>query len=119
VQAVQGLAAYPRWLIFGCGVPLFALANAFVEEAIFRGVVQEALARTFSRPRVVIILQAAVFAAAHYMAGFPNGKAGYAMVLVYGVLLGYLRLRTNGLLAPWLAHVASDLAIGYVLISQG
>jgi membrane protease YdiL (CAAX protease family) len=117
MQTVQGLTAYPRWLILCCGVPLFALTNAFVEEAVFRGVVQEALQRTFGPSWVVLVLQATVFAAAHYAAGFPNGQAGYALVLVYGGMLGYLRLRTQGLLAPWLAHVVSDLVIGYVLVS--
>jgi hypothetical protein len=117
-RMVQGFHAYPRWLILCCGVPLFALTNGFVEEAVFRGVVQEALARAFNRPLVMLVLQASVFAALHYAAGFPNGKMGYLMVLVYGWMLGYLRLRTNGLLSPWLAHVVSDLAIGYMLVSQ-
>jgi hypothetical protein len=43
--------------------------------------------------------------------GFPNGWTGFAMVVVYGVLLGSICRRSGGLLAPWVAHVAADLTI--------
>jgi hypothetical protein len=37
------------------------------------------------------------------------------MVLVYGIALGYLRKRGNGMLAPYITHVIADLTIGYFL----
>jgi membrane protease YdiL (CAAX protease family) len=71
VRMVQSMADYPLWLLAVFGIPLFALANAFVEEAICRGIVQEAAARTFGNPAVVLVLQSTVFAALHFQAGFP------------------------------------------------
>ena len=89
--------------------------NAFAEEVVYRGVMQEALSRVFKQKSIVLVLQASTFAAIHFAVGFPNGFLGYLMVFVYGFVLGYLRVRTNGMLAPYLAHVIADLAIGYFL----
>lgn len=115
VQITRGFSHIPSWLLFGAGVPLFALVNAFTEEAVFRGVLQEALGKAFRRDLSVLALQSSAFAAVHYRVGFPNGVAGYLMVFVYGLVLGYLRMRTRGMLAPYAAHVIADLAIGYFL----
>lgn len=115
VRMVQGFSRYPKWVVFGLGVPLFAIANAFAEEVIFRGIMQGSLSRVFSRQRLVLVLQAAAFAAFHFSGGFPNGYTGYLMTLVYGMMLGYLRERSQGLLAPYLTHIIADLAIGYFL----
>ena len=117
LQMVQGIAHYPKGLVFLVGVPLFALMNAFAEETIFRGVLQEALMAVFQLP-LAVVLQASAFAAFHFAAGFPNGFIGYIMVLVYGSMLGYLRIRTDGMLAPYLAHVIADLVIGFYLCFQ-
>jgi uncharacterized protein len=114
-QLTKGFATYPRWLILGPGIPFFALVNALNEEVIYRGVLQEALLRVFKKTLLVLILQASAFSAAHYAMGFPNGPIGYGMVFVWGVMLGYLRIRTNGMLAPYVAHVVADLTIGYYL----
>jgi len=42
--------------------------------------------------------------------GFSQRRAGVFMVLVYGVMLGVIRRRSSGLLAPWIAHVMADIA---------
>ena len=114
LRMVQGLAQYPARLVFFIGIPLFALFNAFAEEIVYRGVLQEALMRVFALP-VAILLQASAFAAIHVAGGFPNGIAGYVMVLAYGTMLGYLRIRSAGMFAPYLAHVLADLVIGAFL----
>jgi membrane protease YdiL (CAAX protease family) len=49
--------------------------------------------------------------------GFPNGAIGYGMAFGYALVLGYLRLRTDGLLAPVAAHVIADLTIGFILVT--
>ena len=108
---------FPRFLVFAVGVPLFALVNAFAEEIVFRGVMQSALGTAFKRPSLVLILQASAFAAFHVAGGFPNGYTGYLMTFVYGLMMGYLRDRTEGLLAPYCAHIGADLTIGYFLCS--
>jgi membrane protease YdiL (CAAX protease family) len=111
----QSLSAFPRAVVFALIVPVFAASNALAEECFFRGVVQSALKDLFSVP-VILLLQASVFASAHYAAGFPNGVVGYAMTFVYAAMLGYLRVRSKGLLAPVLTHFCADLTIGYFLL---
>jgi membrane protease YdiL (CAAX protease family) len=106
----------PRWVLFLVGVPAFSVINATAEESVYRGVLQETVARRFSRPLWSLLLPASAFAAAHAQVGFPNGKLGYAMTFVYGATLGYLRLRTGGMLAPLLVHVCADLVIGTTLL---
>jgi membrane protease YdiL (CAAX protease family) len=106
---------YPFWIVLGVGIPIFALINAVAEEVVYRGVLQEALTRTFDNAALIIFLQASAFAAAHVMTGFPNGIVGYFMVLLYGGVLGFLRFRTRGLLLPYLTHVLADLTIGAFL----
>jgi membrane protease YdiL (CAAX protease family) len=115
LQMVQEVSQAPLWMI-GVGIPLFALCNAFAEEAVYRGVFQEGLTRVFGESWFTLALQASAFAAVHYAVGFPNGAIGYMMVFVYGVALGYLRQRTQGILAPFLAHVLADVTIASFLI---
>ena len=114
-KMVGSFVHYPLWQIVFLGIPIFALVNAFAEEVVYRGVAQEALCRTYQSGTIVIFLQAIAFAAAHVLYGFPNGLVGYAMVFVYGGMLGYLRFRTNGMLAPYITHVLADLTIGLYL----
>jgi membrane protease YdiL (CAAX protease family) len=42
---------------------------------------------------LTVLVQAGSFASFHYPAGFPNGIWGFAMVFVYGFMLGVLRRR--------------------------
>lgn len=115
-QMAEDLANIPFLALVIVGIPMFAIANAVTEEAIFRGVLQTAIAESSSRATTTIALQAAGFAAIHYEMGFPNGPIGYAMVFIYGLALGFLRMRTDGLLAPIAAHIVADLVIGYAVI---
>jgi membrane protease YdiL (CAAX protease family) len=116
MQVMKSLSGYPAWLNLSVLIPAFALLNAFGEEAVYRGVIQEALVNVFPEKIVfVIFLQASAFAALHVCSGFPNGKLGYLMTLSYGCILGYLRFRTKGMVSPYLTHVAADLVIGYFL----
>lgn len=116
---MQGVASLPWWLLVLIALPLFAVLNALAEELVFRGLLQQALDEALGdRPLVVLPLQAAAFAALHFAAGFPNGVVGYGMVFVWGMVLGFLRRRTGGLLSPYLVHVAADLVIVYFLYSR-
>lgn len=114
---VRSYRDIPRWFLLLVGVPAFALVNAFAEEAIFRGVLQGALLARFpGRPRISVVLPAALFAAAHYWAGFPNGKIGLLMTFIYGISLGMIRLLSRGFLLPFLTHFAADFVIGILLV---
>ena len=118
VGFMRQFEALPRWFLFVGIVPIFALANAAAEEIVFRGVIQETFHRTFKSVSVTVGLQATIFAAAHFLMGFPNGIIGFLMVFVWGSMIGYLRHRTKGLLAPYIVHVAADGIIALVLAAQ-
>ena len=94
---------------------LFCTINAAQEEIIWRGIIMEALDSALGPGVLSIIIQAASFAAAHYLNGFPNGAAGSLIVFACGVMLGVIRRKSKGIAACWLAHVTSDIAI-YCLI---
>jgi membrane protease YdiL (CAAX protease family) len=107
----------PVWFMVLVGIPCFALLNAFAEEVVYRGILQDALEKCFGEKQGLILMaQASAFAAAHYVGGFPNGKTGYLMTFAYALMLGYLRDRSRGMLAPYLAHVAADYVIGLTLL---
>jgi uncharacterized protein len=104
----------PMWLL-----PLaclgFAILNAAMEEIVFRGIMMQALDSVLGTGNLTVVIQAGSFACFHYLAGFPNGVWGLAMVFVYGFMLGLLRRRSQGILAPWIAHVSADIAIFAIL----
>jgi len=64
-----------------------------------------------------VFLQAIAFSALHLQGGFPRGVVGVGLAFVYGLLLGALRRRAGGLLAPWVAHVFTDLAIAGIMLA--
>ena len=101
----------PLWLAPLAGVA-FSLANAAVEEAIFRGVFLQALDTSIGPGIISLAIQAVLFGWMHYSeVGFPKGLLGVAMASVYGLLLGYVRYRARGMLAVWLAHTGTDIAV--------
>ncbi len=104
----------PLWLLPLAGL-CFSLFNAAMEEAAFRGIVMQALDSAAGPGRVSVTIQAALFGAMHYIKGFPNGEWGLAMTFIYGLMLGIIRRRSQGMLAPWLAHVCVDVVIFIIL----
>ena len=110
---VEAAAGRPLWLLVLAGAG-FSLVNAAVEEAIFRGVLQTALERV-SGPVVAVVVQAVAFGLLHVV-GVPTGVIGALMAGAWGLLLGVMRWRTRGLLAPYLAHVAADATIFLMLL---
>jgi membrane protease YdiL (CAAX protease family) len=80
---------------FAFGLP------AWVEENLFRGYLQPLLAARVSLG-LAIIMQAALFSAAHI--GYLTAPLDFGMTLVAGLILGGLRRRDASLVAPYLAH---------------
>jgi membrane protease YdiL (CAAX protease family) len=105
---------WPTWLLVAGGGG-FALLNAALEESIYRGLLQDALARTMGSPRGALVLQALAFGLLH-IRGFPRGWGGVALATVYGLMMGGLRLRARGLLGPWVSHVLTDAAIVAIML---
>jgi membrane protease YdiL (CAAX protease family) len=100
------------WTLVTAGL-VFAAVNAFVEEVLFRGAIQHHLAGALGNWPAVLT-QALAFGMLH-LNGYPYGPVGITLAAVYGLLLGALRLRSGGLLAPWIAHACTDAVI-FVLI---
>lgn len=115
ISMAEGIRHYSKLLTVVLLIPSYAVLNALVEEIVFRGVLQHALAEVFGSRHAVVWLQAAAFAAFHFAMGFPNGWTGYAMTLLYGAALGYVKEWAGGLLAPWICHVLADLTIFYYM----
>jgi membrane protease YdiL (CAAX protease family) len=101
----------PVLLIGGVG---FALVNAALEELSWRGVMQDRLIPLFGISGA-ILLQAASFGVQHAW-GFPRGIEGVALAGGWAVLLGFLRQRSEGLLAPFVAHVVADATIAVIVL---
>jgi membrane protease YdiL (CAAX protease family) len=107
----------PIWMfpIAGLG---FSVLNAAVEEAIYRGVIMQSMDSAFGPGVASVLVQGWLFGAMHYLQGFPNGGWGLVMATVYGLILGWLRRLSQGMLAPWLAHVCADAVIFAILATS-
>jgi membrane protease YdiL (CAAX protease family) len=113
-QVVEGVADLPPWILPPVAV-FFALVNAGAEEAAFRGILMDALEGAVGVAGALTI-QAAAFGLIHYAHGIPNGLGGAILSSVYGLILGTVRLRARGIVAPWIAHAATDLVIFALLV---
>jgi membrane protease YdiL (CAAX protease family) len=111
---LRNMPGMPVWLFPFAGMA-FAVSNAAMEEFVFRGVVMQSLDSAFEPGSLSVLVQAWLFGAMHFLQGFPKGGWGLAMAVVYGILLGWIRRRSRGMLAPWAAHVCADLVIFAVL----
>ncbi len=94
---------------------VFAFGNALLEESIWRGVLMESLDRGLGRGVASIAVSAVSFGVAH-VAGFPRGVFGVLLAAFSGVLLGVIRRRSEGLLAPMITHVLVDTAVFALLV---
>jgi uncharacterized protein len=93
----------------------FSVLNALLEEMIFRGVLLDALTSQIGAVWAVVV-QAVAFGIGHGQ-GYPPGSLGMALAAVYGLMLGMLRQRSGGLLAPWIAHVFADAVIFRIVVA--
>lgn len=92
----------------------FAFVNAILEELVWRGVLQDRLAVLFGSGGA-IALQAASFGL-HHLHGVPRGAVGVLLAGTWAAMLGLLRRRSGGLLAPILAHVVADATIAIIVL---
>lgn len=110
--------AFPPWLralpsaLVAVLLLAWAFVNAVAEEFYFRGALQHALVETLGPAGVLV--QAVAFGAFH-LHGVPSGASGVALATIFGLMMGILRQRARGLLAPWVAHVAADIAIVLII----
>jgi len=104
----------PVWMFPLAGVG-FSCGNALMEEFVYRGIIFQALDSAAGSGLLSLLVQAWLFGALHYREGFPNGLWGVVMTAVYGVMLGALRRRSQGMLAPYAVHVVADCAVFTIL----
>lgn len=112
-EYVDAAAGQPWWAIVLAGVA-FSLLNAAVEEIVFRGVLLSALTDVLG-VRVAVVLQAVAFGVLH-LHGVPSGPVGMVMAGAWGLLLGVMRVRSRGLLAPYVTHIAADATIVLLML---
>jgi membrane protease YdiL (CAAX protease family) len=93
----------------------FSVFNAIGEEVIFRGILQDGLNRVIESRAAVVVIQAVLFGAWHFN-GFPGGVSGMVLVWIWGGMLGWIRERSDGMLAPLLAHFFADLTIFLLIV---
>jgi len=90
---------------------LFIFANAFMEELLFRGIFIKQL-NNFLKPVWTIILTAVVFAAAHLQVTYTEDVLFFsAIVLILGLIWGFLMHYTKSIIASVLFHAGADLMI--------
>ena len=99
------------WAGWGTFLPAAAVTvllvpfQATAEEYVFRGWLLQAFGAYLRTPWPGIVLSALVFAALH---GY--GVVGFVDVAVFGVMAGYLAVRTGGLEASIALHVLHNIA---------
>ncbi len=104
----------PGWLL-PLAILGFAALNAAAETAVFRGAMMEALDAAFGPGWASVVMQAAAFGVWH-VHGFPKGLVGSVLAFVFGLMLGVIRRRSEGLLAVWITHVFADIVILGILL---
>ncbi len=92
---------------------LFVVLNAAGEELIWRGVFQDRLSTLFGT-QAAILIQGVSFGIQHTH-GFPRGIVGVCLAGVWGLLQGWLRAGSGGVLAPILAHTVADATIAVIV----
>ena len=111
----QGLAGWGPFLagtlVLLAVVPLQAAA----EEYLTRGWLLQAVGAFCRGPWVPIVVQAVVFAALH---GWGTSW-GFADLVLFGVVTGWLTVRTGGLEAAIALHVMNNLISGVLLAAFG
>lgn len=95
----------------------FSVANAGMEELIFRGILYEAVAAEWGSAAAIGVT-AICFGLGH-MAGYPPGPVGAILAGLYGVGLGLLRWWSGGLALCVGSHICADTTIFGILVSAG
>ncbi len=102
-------------LIIILGIIGFSVLNGTLEEFVFRGIFFNGLDNIFNRTIITIFIQAVFFGLLHFE-GFPGGALGIGLSTGYGLVLGILRNKSHGLVAPILVHIFTDITIGIILL---
>ena len=108
------MAAFGNLLVAGV---CFSVANATLEELIFRGILWEVAAAEWSGG-VALGATSALFGLGH-LHGYPPGPLGVVLASLFGLALGVLRWWTGGLGLAIAVHVCADATIFGLLSWSG
>lgn len=97
---------------------LFALINSFGEEVLYRGAFMYALESALGSETAALLTQAMYFGLLH-INGFPRGPSGMVLAALFGVVCGFLRLKTRGMLASWITHFIVNALMYLYLAHSG
>ncbi|MBN2521775.1 MAG: CPBP family intramembrane metalloprotease [Bacteroidales bacterium] len=90
---------------------LFVFSNGFMEELLFRGIFLKQF-NDFLKPVWSVILTAIVFAASHMQVTYaPDILIFVGIVLILGLIWGFLMHYTKSMIASMLFHAGADLMI--------
>lgn len=90
--------------------------GTFIEEMIYRGVLQNKLCNTIS-PFVSIILISLLFAFMHYAKGNFNIQSFDLIgVFIDSIIYGLIFFNTNNLFVSWIAHFSSDVIASILIL---
>lgn len=93
---------------------LFLVVNGAIEDSIWSGVLLSAGERLLP-PWLAMGAAALSFGLAH-LHGVPDGVVGVVMAGSWGLVLGFLRMRTGGMVATYVAHIVADTTIVLMLL---
>jgi membrane protease YdiL (CAAX protease family) len=113
-QAYRLLAASVPAPVAAAGGLGFLILNGAVEDSVFFGVLLTPVLRHYPRSWAIGLI-AVGFGTAH-VHGVPNGAPGIVLAAAWAVMLAYLRTRTEGMLATYLAHIVADGTIVILLL---
>lgn len=94
---------------------LFSVFNSLWEEIILKGILWNGLEIFISSALLINLFQAVLFGVMHFN-GFPRGIIGAVLAGIYGLLIGFIRKYSNGLLAPVITHFFADAVIFGILV---
>lgn len=106
-ESARNIGPYFAWGPGGIGITFLAVAvlAPIGEELLFRGVLLPWLT-TWARPRTALVLSSVVFAVGHLHYG-----VGAVIIFLYGLVLGWARLRTGNLRASIALHMILNTTV--------
>jgi len=89
------------------------IKTGFAEEFLFRGLIAGSLSRRMSFHWANIV-QALVFLAPHLALLFIMPEMWHIMPLIFfgALILGWLRIKSGSIVAPWLVHASVNITMG-------
>lgn len=97
-ETIQALLTMESPGVFLYNLLVIALLPSIGEELLFRGLLQQQLAKRFGRAQLAVWIAALIFSAFHFQ------FAGFLPRFLLGALLGYLLLWTGSLWIPIIGH---------------